>query len=528
MSLFGIQFTRNKKDENIQSIVPPTTESTVDVSSLDGFTNPIAHVLDTDAAGNIQSENELINKYRDTAMIPEVDFAVDEIASEAIIASEDSKSVEIDLDGVELSEAVKEAIKESYEEVYNLLSFNLKGSDIFRRWYVDGRINYAVLVDTDNLKEGIQEVRFIDPKKIKKVREIRKKSNDPNFINTLYNRDIKEYFMFNSAGIDNTLNGVDISKGIELAPDGVVYVSSGLLDYKTNIPLSYLHKALRPANNLRMLEDAVVIYRLTRAPERRIFYVDVGNLPKSRAEQYMKQIAAKHKSKIVYDVNTGEITNDRKHLAMTEDFWIPRRDGSRGTEIDTLAGGENLGQIEDVEYFKKKLYKSLNVPVSRMESEGEMFSKGTEITRDELRFARFISKLRTRFSLLFDELLERQLVLKGILSIEEWEDLRGNIRYVFQEDNYFAEALESEIMQNRIDALSRVDQYIGRFFSEEWVQKRILKMSDEEIEETMKQIKEEGSDKKLEMGEGVRENFDPDKELRESMNEFFGSLTDSE
>lgn len=497
MKLLGFKFERDKGDAQLQSFAPAPTESSIDVAALDAFSSPIAHTLETEY-NDIKSENQLIDKYRETAMISEVDQAIEEIVSEAIIKSEDEKSVEINLSDIDLSESVKAKIHECYKDIYNMLDFNKKGHDIFRRWYIEGRINYALMIDNEKPKEGIQELRFIDAKKIKKVREFARKSRDSEFQNVIKNSEVKEYFIYSPGGIDNNRAGIDVSSGTPVAPDSMVYIHSGLLDYRTNIPLSYLHKALRPASNLRMMEDAIVIYRLTRAPERRIFYIDVGNLPKGKAEQYMRQIAAKHKNKIVYDVNTGEIKNDRRHLAMTEDYWLPRREGSRGTEIDTLAGGENLGNIEDVEYFRKKLYKSLNVPASRLESENEMFSKGTEVTRDELRFARFINRLRTQFASLFEELLSRHVVLKGIMSLEEWDEYKSNIHFDFREDNFFSEALESEILQTRMNNLQLVDSYVGRFYSEEWVQKNILKMSDDEIKYEQKKIKEEGSDDEYE------------------------------
>lgn len=535
MNLFGFTFKRQNNEPELLSFAPKQTDSTVDVAALDAFSAPMAFSLDTDH-NNVQSENTLIDKYRETAMISEVDYAIDEISSEAIIASEDGKSVEIKLDSVELSEGIKKKIEEAFDDVYTLLEFNVKGHDIFRRWYVDGRLYYAIMIDNENPKAGVQELRFIDPKKIKKIREYNVRAHNSEFRNVISNADFKEYYMYSVGGVDNTLKGVDASNGISIAAETICYVNSGLLDYRSNIPLSYLHKALRPAANARMMEDAIVIYRITRAPERRIFYVDVGNLPKGRAEEYMRQISAKYKNKIVYDVNTGEIANDRRHLAMTEDFWIPRRDGSRGTEIDTLQGGENLGQIEDVEYFKKKMYRSLNIPMSRIDGEGEMFNKGTEITRDELRFSRFINRLRSKFSGIFSEILCRHLVLKGIMSMEEWDEIKADIRYDFKEDNHFTEALESELMESRFNTLSIADQFVGKYLSEEYVMRHILRMSDDEIKYERDLIKKEGSDEDFEEKQdaeidnktAVGEEFKPREDsdaLSESMAKFFNSIS---
>lgn len=494
MKLFGFTIERKKEDDNVKAFSPPSAESAIEVNSIDSFSAPVIQALEDTQGRGIESENQLIDKYREVALIPEVDFAVEEITSEAIIQEGDEKSVEINLDRAPVKDAIKKKINECFDDVYNLLDFNTKGSEIFKRWYVDGRIFYAILIDDDNVPEGIQELRFIDPKKIKKIREFKKQKASTDHPDIIYNNDIKEYYLYASKGIDNTMEGIDVTSGIPVSPDSIAYCNSGILDYKSNIPLSFLHKALRAANNLRMLEDAVVIYRLTRAPERRIFYVDVGNLPREAASRFMRNISSQYKNKVVYDVKTGEVTNDRNHLSMTEDFWIPRRDGGQGTQIDTLPGGENLGQIEDVEYFRKKLSKALNVPHSRMESEGEMFGRGTEITRDELRFARFIQKARVRFSILFNELMKRQVVLKGVMTEDEWEELVSNIHYDFQQDNYFTESLNADIWQTRMNLMRDAESYIGVYFSKDWARREIFKMGDEEIATEDEKIQAEGSD----------------------------------
>lgn len=493
-NFLGWKFLSKNKDDNVKSFVEPEkTESSIDVAALDAFSAPTGYYMDLD--GTSESENKLVEKYREISYIPEIDQAIDEIAGEAIIHDEIKSPVSINLDDTKLSDNIKAKMHSGFDDVMRMLSFNSRGHDIFRRWYIDGRLFYHVMIDEKSTKKGIQELRFIDPKKIKKIREIKERDVD----GQVKNKEIHEYYIYSPEGVDNTnqpggSTGAADTTGLKVTTDSISHSNSGLFDNKNSIIVSYLHKALRAANNLRMMEDSIIIYRIARAPERRIFYIDVGNLPKGKAEEYLTKIKNKYKNKLVYDVQTGELRDDRRHLAMTEDYWIPRRDNSRGTEITTLPGGQNLDEIADVEYFLNKLYKSLNVPQSRFSEDGSqnMFSGGaSEITRDELRFSKFISRLRTRFSMLFDDILCKHLVLKGVLSIEEWEIVRNNIHYDFIEDNHFSEAVENDILQTKLTILRDVNDYVGKYFSMEWVQKNVLRMTEKEVEEEEKRIKEE-------------------------------------
>lgn len=494
--IFGFTIGKTKQEEklekNIKSFVPPTeTESAISLLEPGAFGTPTGVTIDTN--GSHLSENNLITKYREIAMIPEVDFAVDEIASEAICYDEDREMITLNLDKTGLSNSSKKKIQESFKHVLNLLNFKQKGHDIFKRWYIDGRLNYHIIIDNNNPLSGILELRYIDPRRIKKVRVYKNKQENKYYDLQSYptNIDVDEYYIYNHQGVDTNASPLTETAGVKITTDSIAHANCGIFDPNSKIVLSYLHKALRISNNLRMLEDSAVIYRLSRAPERRIFYIDVGNLPKQKAEQHMNQIMTKYKSKIVYDVQTGAIRDDRRHLAMTEDYWIPRREGKSTTEIDTLPGGENLGEIADLEYFKNNLYESLNIPKSRFSSESPMFGKGTEITREEVKFSKFVERIKLKFCDLFDDLLCKQLVLTKQITKDEWNEIRQDIYYDFIKDSYFQEAFELDVLQSRINIVTQLEPMMDIYFSKRYVQKKILRMTDEEIEEIDDNIEEE-------------------------------------
>ena len=447
-----------------------------------------------DLDGSIRTEAELVNKYREMAMHPEVDMAIDDIVNEVITQEPEMEPIELILDDIEeLSDKVKKIFIEEFKEVLNLLEFNQLSYEVFRRWYVDGRLYYHVIIDEKQQNLGIQELRYIDPRKIRKVREVkRKKLQD----NQLANQTNKEYYIYNDKGFAKTSGTSALPSnsigGIKIAKDSIVQCTSGITSLNGDLVQSYLHKAIKPLNQLRSMEDSLVIYRISRAPERRIFYIDVGNLPKIKAEQYLRDIMTKFKNKLVYDSATGEVRDDRKFMTMLEDFWLPRREGGKGTEITTLPGGQNLGQMDDVIYFQKKLYKSLNVPISRLDPEAQFnFGRATEITRDEVKFSKFINRLRIKFAILFAKILERQLILKGIITPEEWDGIKNRIRFKYSQDNYFAELKEIEILSGRINTLQQVDDFVNKYYSNEWVRRKILRQSDEEIQEIDQQINDE-------------------------------------
>ena len=446
-----------------------------------------------DLEGSVRNELELITRYREMSNHPECEMAINEIVNEAITHDDDGTVVDIVLDNLKQPETIKKKIIDEFKGITKMINFSNMADDLFKRWYIDGRIYFHIVVDETKPKEGIQELRYIDPRKIRKVREI-KKARDPK-TNAEIIQSIAEYYMFNDRGTTTQSYTASVSPGLKISPDSIINVNSGLMDAKNTFVISYLHKAIKSLNQLRMVEDAVVIYRLSRAPERRVFYIDVGNLPKGKAEQYLQDVMVKYRNKIVYDSTTGELRDDRKHMSMLEDFWLPRREGNKGTEITTLPAGQNLGQLEDVQYFQKKLLQSLSVPYSRLEQSqgGGMVGLGrtTEITRDELRFNKFINKLRNKFSQLFDHALKTQLVLKGICTKEEWEKFREDIYYDYKKDNNFTELRESDLLQQRIQILNLVEPYVGKYFSQQWVKRNVLHLTDEEIEEMQKQIDEE-------------------------------------
>ena len=437
-----------------------------------------------DLEGTVKNEIELITRYREMAMNPEVEIAIDDIINEAVITEHGKSPVSISLGNIDIPEKVKEKIIEEFDEILRLLAFNEYAYDIFKKWYVDGRLYYHVMIDTKNPKEGIKELRAIDPRKIKKAREVKKPRMNGQRLESLP-QNMTEYYIYYPGGISNRVGGMggpNNQKGIKITRDSITHIHSGILDAGNKMILGNLHKAIKPMNQLKMLEDATVIYRISRAPERRIFYVDVGNLPKVKAEQYLSGIMSKFKNKLVYDTDTGDVRDDRKHMSMLEDYWLPRREGGRGTEITTLPGGTNLGEIEDIIYFKKKLYKALGVPVSRLEPEGSFsLGRATEITRDEVKFGKFVNRLRYRFTNLFDDLLEKQLTLKGIISKEDWNIIKTLVEYRFREDSHFAELKGIEIMRERMEITQTIDEYVGKYYSKSWVRQNVLNQTEEEM-----------------------------------------------
>jgi hypothetical protein len=426
-------------------------------------------------------------KYRDIASQPECDAAIEDIVNESIVGDHDDAPVNIKLDEVDISDKIKEMIRFEFDNILSMLNFGQYAHDIFRRWYVDGRLPYHIVVDNENLKAGIKELRYIDPTKLRKVKEVEEEVDQRTGAKII--KKVEEYFMYQ----DNAMG--KYNQGLKIKPDAIAYCTSGVMDPGRKRILSYLQKALKPVNQLRMMEDSLVIYRISRAPERRIFYIDVGNLPKGKAEDYLRGIMQQYRNKLVYDAKTGDIKDDKKHMSMLEDFFLPRREGGRGTEITTLPGGENLGQIDDIIYFQKKLYKSLNVPVNRLEQEAQFtLGRSSEITRDEVKFKKFIDRLRKRFSDLFMQLLKTQLLLKGIITESDWKDWKESIAFDYIEDNYFSELKQSEMLRERFEMLGNLDEYVGKYISNEWIRKNVLRQTDDEIEEIQKQIDQETKD----------------------------------
>ena len=482
--LFGFSITRKgAQDSGDTFTVPTPDDGSIEVAGGGFFSS----VLDTD--GRERTELDLIRRYRDIAQQPECDSAVEDIVNEAITSDEFSQSVMVTLDRLPYPEKIKRLIRKEFDSVLSLLEFEQKGHDIFRRWYVDGRIFFHKVIDPKNPKKGITSLRYIDATKIRKVREVKKEKDQATGVDKI--KKIEEYYIYNEKGLHSAGYGGS-QQGIRIADDAITYCPSGVIDQNSGKVLSYLHKAIKPVNQLRMIEDALVIYRISRAPERRIFYIDVGNLPKIKAEQYLKDVMNRYRNKLVYDASTGEIRDDRNHMSMLEDFWLPRREGGRGTEITTLPGGSNLGEIDDIQYFQKKLYRSLNVPISRLESESNFsLGRSTDITRDELKFTKFIQKLRKKFVHLFTDVLKTQLLLKGVISLEDWDMMKEHIQYDFLKDGHFAELKEAELLNDRISTLQNIESYIGTFFSKEYVLKHVLRMNDAEIAEMRDQIASE-------------------------------------
>ena len=486
--LFGFSITRAKK--------PTDPKQAFTTTQVDDGTQTIAaggyfgQYLDME--GTAKSEADLIRRYREVALHPECDMAIEDIVNEAIVANELRDAVRVNVTDLPYGKDVRRKIEDEFKEVLRLLNFNTRGHDIFRRWYVDGRIYYHKIIDRESPVKGITELKYIDPRKVKKIREIRKKRPDgpvPHGLTVV--DEFVEYFLYNEKGVVGSTSGM----GLKIAPDTIAFCPSGMIDQNKNMVLSYLHKAIKPVNQLRMIEDATVIYRIARAPERRIFKIDVGNLPKVKAEQYLRDVMARYRNKLVYDAQTGEIRDDRNYMSMLEDFWLPSREGGRGTDITTLPGGQNLGEIADIEYFRSKLYRSLNVPVSRLEtSAGFNIGRASEITRDELKFTKFVQRLRKKFTELFNDILRTQLILKGIINEDDWYTMRDTIQYDFLQDGHFAELKQTEMLRERLALANEMRDYIGKFYSVQYVRKNVLKQNDREIEDMDIQIKKEIKD----------------------------------
>ena len=484
MNIFGFNITREKPPETEKSFVAPSDEGGVESIRAGGY---YGTYLDLEGVAN--NEAELIKRYRDISMMADVDTAIQDIIDDAIANQSDEDPVTLVTDKLSVSDSVKEQIQDEFENLTEMLDFKNRSHDYFRRWYVDGRLYFHKVIDTANPKKGIRDIRYIDPRKITKIKEVKKEKNEQG---VQFVKSVEEFYIFNDKGLASRpgqYKAETNDSALKITKDAITYVPSGLVDQDKNSSLSYLHKAIRPANQLRMMENAVVIYRITRAPERRIFYVDVGNLPTNKAEQYLKDIMDRYRNKLVYDANTGEVRDDKKFMSMLEAFWLPRREGSSGTSIDTLPAGQNLGQIEDVEYFQKKLYQSLNIPVSRLEQQaGLNFGRSAEINRDELKFSKFVSRLRRKFGVMFDDLLKTQLILKNIITEEDWIDIKDDLMYDFAQDAYYTESKNQELLRSRVEVLNGMSSYIGTLFSKTYVQKKVLMLTDEEIESIEKDL----------------------------------------
>ena len=497
--LFGFQINR-KEGQKGQSPVPPSADEPVSIAAGGYF----GTYVDTDATA--RNEFELIRRYRDMSLHPEVDSAVDEIVNEFVVSDANDSCVEVDLNNLEVGAGVKKKIRDEFDKIKQMLNFDNRAHEIIRSWYIDGKLFYHKVIDLDNPKKGITELRYIDPLKIRKVRQkLSKGADDPRVNRALKGTALEyewgqyiDYFLYNPkgylrGGALGPIGDMSNSQGIKIAADSIAFCSSGVQDLNKRMHLSFLHKGIKSLNQLRMIEDALVIYRLSRAPERRIFYIDVGNLPKVKAEQYLRDVMSRYRNKLVYDANTGEIRDDKKHMSMLEDFWLPRREGGRGTEITTLPGGQNLGELKDVEYFKKKLYNSLNLPPSRLTDDNKGFNLGktTEVLRDELKFTKFIGRLRKRFGELFHDILKTQLILKGVISPEDWDDMKEHIQYDFLFDNHFNELKEQELMTQRIALATQMDPFVGKYFSIEHIRRQVLQQNEKEYKEIEKQMKSE-------------------------------------
>ena len=493
--LFGFSIEDSKKKStSIISPVPKNNEDGVDNYIASGFYGQYV-----DIEGAYRSEYELIKRYREMALHPEVDGAIEDVVNEAIVSDLYDSPVEVELSNLKVGEPIKAKIREEFKYIKEIMDFDRKSHEIFRNWYVDGRLYYLKVIDLKRPQDGIQDLRYIDPLKIKFIRQEKKKKNsDPTIMvrgakEDVPNPEFDEYYMYTSKPNYPTGMIMNSTKGsVKIAKDSITHCTSGLVDRNKNRVLSYLHKAIKGLNQLRMIEDSLVIYRISRAPERRIFYIDVGNLPKVKAEQYLKEVMSRYRNKLVYDASTGEVRDDRKFMSMMEDFWLPRREGGRGTEITTLPGGQNLGELADIEYFQKKLYRALGVPESRIATDGGFnLGRSSEILRDELKFAKFVGRLRKRFAAMFNDMLRTQLILKNIITPEDWDSMEDHIQYDFIYDNQFAELKESELMEGRLGMLATIEPYIGKYYSTEYVRKRILRQTDGEIVEIDTQIEDE-------------------------------------
>jgi len=494
IKLFGWELKKSEKPkeetQNLKSVVPPSDDDGAGYVSS-GPAAYYGHYIDISGSKETKDNSDLIKSYRGLATHPEVDQAIEEIVNETIITGDNESPVELNLDKVELTQSIKNKINTEFENICSMLNFNDLGHDIFKSWYVDGRLYHHLLVDEKNKKAGIQEIRYIDATKIRKVKNVKYEEDPKTGVKIV--KSTEEFYIYENA--PKSSKGKPIvtnTQGVKLSTDSISYVTSGLLDENRTKVVSYLHKAMRPINQLRMMEDSLVIYRLARAPERRIFYIDVGNLPRGRAEEYMKNIMARYRNKLVYDANTGQVKDDRKHMSMLEDFWLPRKEGGRGTEISTLPGGQNLGEIEDILYFQKNVFKALGVPADRLRQESTYsLGRSTEIQRDEVKFQKFVNRLRSRFSKLFIDILKKQLILKGIITADDWTDIKENIFVDYQKDNYYTELKELEMMRERLNLVDQSAQYVGQFLSKEYVMKKILSFSDEEMDKILLQIESE-------------------------------------
>ena len=520
--IFGFEIGKKKQKEADSFVIPESDDGSL---TLEGSGGSVAYGLSFDAQA--KNEHDLIHHYREMAVQPEVDYAIDDILNEAIVTDEHKPAVTIRLDTLDTTAGIKNKIRDEFDTVLKLLDFQNTGYETFRKWYVDGRLYYHMMIDESRGKNGVQELRWIDPTTIKKVKQIKKqKKKNVDMVKT-----DEEFFIYRprmrvpgQATGKQAYMPVSSTAQIKVHKDAIVYVTSGVLDQSRALVLSNLHKAIKPLNQLRMIEDAVVIYRLSRAPERRVFYIDVGNLPKMKAEQYLKNIMTKYKNKLTYNATTGEVQDAKNHMSMLEDYWLPRREGGRGTEITTLPGGQSLGEIEDIQYFRRKLYKSLNVPISRLETEGNNFNLGrtAEITRDELKFSKFVSRLRTRFSTLFDEVLKTQLILKKVITVDDWDIFKEDITYDFLRDSHFAELKNSELMKDRLENLSQVDdagEFLGKYFSKEWVRKNVLHMDEFDIKHMDKQIEKEKAEAEDDMEFDTEPDADADNDKQKSPGE---------
>lgn len=492
--LFGFQIKRKVEPVDIPSFTPKAADDGAMVVAEGGVYGTFV-----DLDGAVRTEAELVNKYREVSMHPEVEMAIDDIVNEAIVADPKKEIVTLNLDDLEQPDKIKKLIQEEFDNIVDLLEFNQHAYEIFKKWYVDGRLLYHAMIDEKNPREGIKELRYIDPRKIRKVRT-QKKRRVSNQSNITVPQTGEEFYIYNEKGFsktagvpNNTAPFQDTgAQGLKIAVDSIVNVSSGLVNVNGDLVIGYLQKAIKPLNMLKAMEDSLVIYRISRAPERRIFYIDVGNLPKPKAEQYLRDVMTRFKNKVVYDQSTGEIRDDRKHMTMLEDFWLPRREGGKGTEITTLPGGQNLGQMDDVTYFQNKLYKALNVPIGRMDPSAQYsFGRATEITRDEVKFAKFVTRLRARFSDLFTRILEKQLILKGIITSEDWAEFKTNFKFEYAEDNHFAELRNTEILRDRVSMLRDIDDYTGKYYSHEWIRRNVLYQTEEDMKEIDEQIAQE-------------------------------------
>ena len=479
--LFGFQITRSQEKGEPTSFVLPEPEDGATTSA--GFYSEFL-----DLEGQAKNESDLIRRYRSTSEHPECDLAIEDIINESVNTEELKAPVSLNVDNLPYSTKIKQRVKDEFEQVLNLLDFSNKAHDIFRRWYIDGRVYFHKVIDENDPQKGVQELRYIDALKIKRVRKVEKDitpKGSPT-INVL-----EDYYVYNEGGLGGG-KGSAVGGTMKITADAIANCPSGLYDPSRNMVLSYLQKAIKPVNQLRMIEDAVVIYRIARAPERRIFYIDVGNLPKVKAEQYLKDVMNRYRNKLVYNASTGEIKDDRQQMSMLEDFWLPRREGGRGTEITTLPGGSNLGEIDDILYFQKKLYRSLNIPISRLETEsGFNMGRGAEITRDEVKFTKFVQKLRRKFNSLFNNILKTQLILKGVVAEEDWLSIKDNLSYMYMKDGHYAEMRDMDLLRDRLEVLNTIEPYIGQYFSKNYVQKQVFRMSDDEIESMQKEMDSE-------------------------------------